>query len=308
MVYMNYKVNVDVSSIYELMASFMIYTSKKWTDNMDMGPQWVQQVENQLSSSVRTSLAPATSWPFSDFDVLYTWVIHRQTGDEIDPFLDHLQLCKDDYLFDIASPYLPSLSLADSSRIRENYVPLLKLWYLHYFKNIEEEITLLIEEDALEKRTLSTKMDPENLIEYASGGLVIEEIPELQTVVLFPTVHNRPINTYCFYTNMLLIQYPVDVPEENEDDPPMCLTRMTYALSDHARLRLLRYVADQPKSLIEMQHDLNQTMETLMHHLMILRVAGLLRIHIGDHDNEKFSIRPDGVAELQMFLESYIQL
>ncbi|AOZ91084.1 ArsR/SmtB family transcription factor [Paenibacillus crassostreae] len=305
---MNYIVKVDVSPIYELMASFMVYTSKKWTDNMDMGPEWVQQVDHSLAPNIRTSLAPASSWPFSDFDVLYTWAIHRQTGNSIDPFLDHLLLCSDDYLFDIASSYLPSLTVNDTRRIRDDYTPLLKLWYLHYFRNIEDEITPLIEEDALEKSTLISKMDPENLIEYASGGLIVEDIADLQTVILFPTVHNRPINTYCFYKGMLLIQYPVDVPEDNEDEPPMCLTRMTHALSDPNRLRLLRYVADQPKSLNDMKKDLDEPKETLMHHLMILRVAGFLRIHLGNHDNEKFSIRPDGVAELQIFLESYIHL
>lgn len=34
----------------------------------------------------------------------------------------------------------------------------------------------------------------------------------------------------------------------------------------------------------------------------------LLRIHLVDQDIEKFSIRPDGAAELQIFLESYIRL
>lgn len=305
---MNYIVKVDVSSIYELMGSFMVYTSKKWTDNMDMGPEWIQSVDFQLNSSVRTTLASASSWPFSDFDVLYAWAIHRETGDDVEPFLDHLLRSSEDSLFEIASPFIPKISLDDIRRIRHDYVPLLELWYQHYFKEVEVEIKPLIEEDALEKRMLLTKMDPEKLIEYASGGIVVEDMPDLHTVILFPTVHNRPINTYCFYTNMLLIQYPVDVPEDSEDEPPMCLTRMTHALSDQSRLRLLCYVADQPKSLTDMKLDLNQPVETLMHHLMILRVAGFLRIHLGNHDNEKFSIRPEGVAELQIFLESYIHL
>lgn len=305
---MNYNVKVDVSSIYELMASFMVYVSKKWTDNMDMGPEWVQNVECQLPKDVRSRFAPASSWPFSDYDVLYTWALFRKTGDDIEPFLHYVMECSVDDLFEISTPYIPSMSLDDVRRIRNDYVPLLNLWYIHYFKDVEDDIRPLIEEDALEKRTLLTKMDPENLIEYASGGLVVEDIPDLHTVVLFPTVHNRPINTYCFYTNMLLIQYPVDAPEEHDDEPPMCLSRMTHAISDQHRLRLLRYVADQPKSFTDMERDLNQPVETLKHHLMILRVAGFLRIHLGDHNNEKFSIRPDGVAELQIFLESYIHL
>jgi DNA-binding transcriptional ArsR family regulator len=146
------------------------------------------------------------------------------------------------------------------------------------------------------------------LIEYASGGVVIEDIPDLQTIVLLPTVHNRPINTYCFYKTLMIVQYPVDVPLDNEDEPPTVLLRMTKALSDPTRLRLLRYVAHEPKTLWEMQSDLNQSSEMLMHHLLILRVAGLLRIHLRGDGNERFSIRTDGASELQMFLETYIRL
>lgn len=69
---------------------------------------------------------------------------------------------------------------------------------------------------------LESKMDMVPLIEYASGGVVIEDIPELKTIVLLPTVHNRPINTYCFYKNLMLVQYPVDVPSENEESRRQC--------------------------------------------------------------------------------------
>ncbi|MGF7047470.1 hypothetical protein J2T13_001975 [Paenibacillus sp. DS2015] len=305
---MNYEVKIDVSPIYELMGSFMVYISKKWVDNLDMGPKWVDEVEQRLQPDVRATLATAAVWPFSDYDVLYVWAGKRLHSDSIDAFLEQLLQSTDVELFDMVSPYLPTLEPVDARRIRDDYVPVLKLWYEHYFKEIEDEITPLIEEDALEKRTLLSKMDPEKLIEYASGGLVIEDIPGLNTVVLFPTVHNRPVNTYCFYTGMLLIQYPVDVPEEIDDEPPMCLTRMTYALSNLKRLRILRYVGDQPKSLMDMKNALDLPVEKLVHHLTILRVAGLLRIHLGDQNNDKFSIRAEGAAELQIFLESYIRL
>ncbi|AJS58369.1 winged helix-turn-helix domain-containing protein [Paenibacillus sp. IHBB 10380] len=305
---MNYEVKIDVSPIYELLGSFMVYVSNKWVDNLDMGPGWVHNVEQRLNPEIRSILATASAWPFSDYDVLYVWAGQRHNGNSIEAFLEQLLKSSDIELFDRVSPYLPTLALVDARRIRDDYVPVLKLWYEHYFKEIEDEIIPLIEEDALEKRTLLSKMDPENLIEYASGGLVIEDIPGLNTVVLFPTVHNRPINTYCFYTGMLLIQYPVDVPEKIDDEPPMCLTRMTYALSNSTRLRILRYVGEQPKSLMDMKHELDQPVDTLMHHLMILRVAGLLRIHLGEHNNDRFSIRAEGAAELQIFLESYIRL
>ncbi|MED5018081.1 ArsR family transcriptional regulator [Paenibacillus chibensis] len=305
---MNYEVKVDVSPIYELLGSFMVYISKKWIRNLDLGPEWISEVSAKLSTEVSASLSEASQWPFADYDVLYAWAIHRDNGDAVLPFLDCLKETPAETLLEAALPYLPELTLEDASRIRDGYTPLLELWYEHYFKHVEPDIIPLIEEDAKEKGMLLTKMDPMALVEYASGGLVIENAPEVQTIVLFPTVHNRPINTYCFYKKMMLIQYPVDVPEEDEDEPPTCLLRMTHALSDPKRLRLLRYVAEKPHSLKEMVRDLEQPEESLKHHLMILRVAGLLRIHLGVEDKEKFSIRPDGASELQMFLESYMRL
>lgn len=151
-------------------------------------------------------------------------------------------------------------------------------------------------------------MDMVPLIEYASGGIVIEDIPGLKTIVLLPTVHNRPINTYCFFKNLMLVQYPVDVPSDNEEEPPTVLLRLTQALSDPTRLRLLRFVANEPKTLWEMQPELNLSREMLMHHLLSLRVAGLLRVHLRGEGTERYSIRPDGASELQMFLESYIRI
>ncbi|GAB6990045.1 ArsR/SmtB family transcription factor [Paenibacillus pini] len=305
---MNYEVKIDVSPIYELLGSFMVYTSKKWVRNLDIGPEWISEVAERLEPEVSQAIAQTASWPFDDYDVLYAWAIHRNNGDSVLTYLECLLHTPEEVLLEVASPYLPSLTIENTRRIRDQYTPLLELWYEHYFKNVESSIIPLIEEDALEKKMLLTKMDPQALVEYASGGLVVEDIPGLETIVLFPTVHNRPINTYCFYQKMMLIQYPVDVPEENEDEPPTVLLRMTHALSEPKRLRLLRYLADQPRSLDDMQRDLVQTEEMLMHHMMILRVAGLLRIHLEVDNQEKFSIRPDGASELQMFLESYIRL
>ncbi|BFH62216.1 MULTISPECIES: ArsR/SmtB family transcription factor [Paenibacillus] len=305
---MNYEVKVDVSPIYELLGSLMVYTSKKWVRNLDIGPEWISEVNSKFPPEVSAALAQSSAWSLDDYDILYAWAIHRGNGDSVPCFLECLRETPAEVLLSAAAPYLPDLTIEEASRIRDSYTPLLELWYEHYFKEVEPDIIPLLEEDAIEKKVLLTKMEPMSLVEYASGGLVIENAPEVQTIVLFPTVHNRPINAYCFYKKMMLIQYPVDVPEEDEDEPPTCLLRMTHALSDPKRLRLLRYVAEKPHSLREMVRDLNQSEDLLKHHLMILRVAGLLRIHLGVEEKEKYSIRSDGASELQMFLESYMRL
>ncbi|WP_339272423.1 helix-turn-helix domain-containing protein [Paenibacillus sp. FSL K6-1330] len=304
---MKYKVSIDVSMVYELLGSFMIYATRKWTDNLDIGKQLITEMDERLPQPVRVQFSRARSWPLADYDVLYALIMLRGEHLEIPNFLNWIETSAVEELHDLLQPHLPSLSRDETSRIRENYTPLMKLWHEHYFSEVEPDLYQLLEDDAEEKRMLLPKMDDENLIEYASSGVILDDVPQ-ENVVLFPGTHFRPINTYCFYENVLLLQYPIDIPEEEEDEPPVVLLRMTEALADPKRLRLLRYIADEPKAVSEMASELGQPYEELMHHLMILRAAGLLRSHLKSENNERFSLRPDGAAELQMFLETYIRL
>ncbi|WP_106767740.1 ArsR/SmtB family transcription factor [Paenibacillus faecalis] len=305
---MKYKVSLDASVVFELLSSFMVYVTRKWTDNLDIGSHFITDMDTRLPQTVRTELGKAWDWPFLDYDVLYALAILREKDTEAMSFVDWVSNCAPDSLHAKLLAYMPSLPLEHLIRIQTDYPPLLRLWYEHYFSKIEPEIKPLIHEDAREKSVLLLKMEPEGLIEYATGGVVLDDIP-VDSILLFPGVHFRPINTYCFYDNVLLIQYPVDIPEENEDDPPIVLLRMTEALADPERLKLLRYLATEPKTVNDMAASLRQPYDKLMHHLIILRAAGLLRSHVnaGDH-MERFSLRPDGASELQMFFESYLGL
>ena len=305
---MSYGVKVDYSPVYELLGSFMIYTTRKWVNNLDIGPEWIEDIECRITPEITQRFSIASGFPFADYDVLYAWAMERQPEANITQFLDELESATGESLLHRTKSYIPGASSDDMKRIRDNYIPLLKTWNHVYFEEALSQVLPLIEEDDYEKNTLLQKMDPDALIEFASGGLVLGPQLPITRVVLTPSIHFRPINTYCFYHDVLFIQYPLDLPETDENEPPVCLKRLTRALAKPERLRLLRYVANEPKSLQDMMAQLPETGEQLMHDLMRLRVAGLLRIHIVDPDTEKFSIRPDGAAELQMFLESYIRL
>ncbi|GAA0137225.1 hypothetical protein YSY43_40660 [Paenibacillus sp. YSY-4.3] len=304
---MAYNVKVDVSPIYELISSFIVFTTRKWVNNLDVGLEWPEDIGSRFTPDVQKDFAAAANFPFSDYDVLYAWAMDRSSY-SIDAFLDDLEHAANDTLYHSVKSYIPDMTSHEVERIRSSYVPLLRKWNMLYFEDVAPQYAPLLEEDAAEKSTLLHKMDPEALVEYASGGIVLELGLPIERVALVPSVHFRPINTYCFYNGVLLIQYPIDIPELDEDEPPTVLLRLTRALANPERLRLLRYVANEPKSLQEMVNNLQESKDKLMHHLMRLRVAGLLRVHLVDTDTEKFSIRPDGAAELQMFLESYIRL
>lgn len=305
---MNYELKIDVSPVYELLDSFMLYVTKKWTSNLDIGTDWIRDVDGRFTPAQLAALKQAAEWPFEDYDVLYAWAYSRGEASKVLQFLAELESSSLEDNLRRTEPFFHNFTAEECARIKNGYTPLLRIWYEHYFRHVEHTLLPLLIEDASEKKMLESKMDMVPLIEYASGGIVIEDIPELKTIVMLPTVHNRPINTYCFFKNLMLVQYPVDVPSDNEEEPPTVLLRLTQALSDPTRLRLLRFVANEPKTLWEMQSELSLSREMLMHHLLSLRVAGLLRVHLRGEGTERYSIRPDGASELQMFLESYIRI
>ncbi|MDO7904895.1 ArsR family transcriptional regulator [Paenibacillus sp. JX-17] len=306
---MGYEVRVDSTPIYELLGSFLVYATKKWVRNLDLGFEFIETADQLLDSSMKSEISQSAFWPFADYDTLYAWAINRPAHImEAEQYIDYAASAPEAELLAAASPLLPNLQLEDVMRIRRAYLPLLKHWYIRYFANIEQSMRHLSEEDAAEKQLLLTKMAPEDLVEYATSGLVVRDLEGISSVVLFPTVHNRPINTYCFYKGVLFIQYPVELSEEDAEQPPVILSRLTFAVNDLDRLRLLRFLGKEPKSLDQMIEHMNLTEDVLTSHLMVLRTAGMLRIHLDLESHDKYNIRPEGLGDLQMFLESYIGL
>jgi hypothetical protein len=158
---MAYHVKIDVSPIYEMLNSFLVYVTKKWIQHLDVGPEWIIEVEGKLSSNVRAALAPAATWPFDDFDVLFAWAAYRNTSNENIDFLDMLAGLTAEELFARVSVLLPHLTIEESTRIRDSYVPLLRLWDQHYCQNMSEDYRTWLEEDAEEKQVLLEKIGHE---------------------------------------------------------------------------------------------------------------------------------------------------
>lgn len=60
---MEYELKIDVSPVYELLDSFMLYVTRKWISNLDIGPHWISDVEDRISPHKVTALMQAAEWP-----------------------------------------------------------------------------------------------------------------------------------------------------------------------------------------------------------------------------------------------------
>ena len=106
----------------------------------------------------------------------------------------------------------------------------------------------------------------------------------------------------------MTFQYATDALPPGPDEPPPGLRRMTHALSDDTRLRLLRFLATGPQSFSAIVAWAGIPKSTVHYHLVALRAAGLVRIHDRSRGNDTFSLRPSALAALHHNLATFLQI
>ncbi len=88
--------------------------------------------------------------------------------------------------------------------------------------------------------------------------------------------------------------------------PPPALLRLTHALSDESRLRILRYLAAGERSFTEVVREIGLAKSTVHHHLVALRAAGLVRVRHDAANAVGYGLRADALDDLDARLTSFL--
>jgi len=163
-----------------------------------------------------------------------------------------------------------------------------------------------LETDARAKQSMATRLSPERLVEIASNGISIEEKRITTPVVLMPTMVARPWVVLAESPDMFIMGYPVSDRTllSDPDAPPQWLVKLHKALGDERRLKILRRLAEDDASLVELSTELDVSKSTLHHHMMLLRAAGLIKVHVGE--DKRYSLRDETLPEAATYLNHYI--
>jgi len=105
---------------------------------------------------------------------------------------------------------------------------------------------------------------------------------------------------------MKIFCYPVADENIAEDSnvPPVRLVRLYKALADERRLRILKMLMTKSYSLQELADEFGVAKTTLHHHLVTLRIAGLVRIQSDEHF---YSLRQNTLSEVSELLNTYLK-
>jgi DNA-binding transcriptional ArsR family regulator len=122
---------------------------------------------------------------------------------------------------------------------------------------------------------------------------------------MIPSFVQRPLVGYIEFGEVLIIAYPVadESVSAETDAPPLRLVRLSKALADEKRLRILRALGEGEKTLMELAEAFGVAKTTMHHHMIVLRSAGLVSVGVG---SKRYRLRRETVPDVGALLSGYL--
>jgi DNA-binding transcriptional ArsR family regulator len=304
---------VDWAPVYELLVSFSCFVCFTPSSGIDLGPTWAKAVHQQLSPDFASRLSRkslAKSFKEHDEDLLVLLARACPGDRDVASFLDWFAQLTPGAAYEALAPLLPE----DGPRLPRDFIgwrdwmlDTVGTWYTTYFRHVEPGILEGLRQAADTLRERVETCPSLQLVEEVTNGLVVEPSEDLHRVTLVPQYHHRPYIHHASMQGGLVLLYPVEALPTPDDLPPLSLLRLTRALSDESRLRILRFLAKGPCSLTEAARFAGLSQPTVHHHLTQLRAAGLVRIHFVLSSPSRYSLRPHALEQLSSQLGSYLE-
>jgi DNA-binding transcriptional ArsR family regulator len=201
--------------------------------------------------------------------------------------------------------YLGRVLEVDIEEFKAELIAVIEAWAERVWKPESLTIMPILERDADAKRDLQRELPLDQFVTTATNGVEFAPRPGVDRVIMVPSFVNRPLVTYNEIGEVLLIIYPVadESVSADADAPPLRLVRLSKALGDEKRLRILRTLADGEKSLMELADMFGVPKTSMHHHMIVLRSAGLVAVGVGQ---KRYRLRSETVPDLGALLGGYL--
>ncbi len=169
-----------------------------------------------------------------------------------------------------------------------------------FFAEEERRIRPVLESELENAQALAEKVSVQELMETLSQGLRFQSLPQVEELILAPSYWGSP---FVFFGDMragdkellLFGARPKDASLIPGEIIPDSLINALKALSDPTRLRILRYLTSEPLTPTQLARRLRLRAPTVIHHLHILRAAGLVYVIVGEGKEKAYQSRSEGV-------------
>ena len=190
-------------------------------------------------------------------------------------------------------------------------VDAMRFWYEHVFKQEEDRFTSIGRHEAarLEKRAAESSID--EVFASVIRGIEYNPPAAIANIVLAPSLIIMPSVFHFTAGDTLTYCYPLENPDHLAADTETTLRaemiRLFDALADDTRIRILHHLTKRQMYLTELAEHLKLTKATTRHHMIRLRAAGLVTLHMQDHLSY-YSLRTETLDEPTQLLRRYLDI
>lgn len=180
-----------------------------------------------------------------------------------------------------------------------------------FFAEEERRIASTLRHGLDEARQLSDTLDVDALVTRLSRGVHFDSLDTTRRLILAPSYWSTPL---VFIVRLsedeALIAFgarPDHVSLISGEDTSDAIVAPLKALADPTRLRILRDLAAQPLTPAELSRRLRLRPPTVVHHLRILRLAGLVEITVSAGSERMYAARLAAIEAVPQALIRFIK-
>ncbi|WP_068783158.1 ArsR/SmtB family transcription factor [Paenibacillus phocaensis] len=305
---MDYQLEVDFAPVYECVASLTAFFAKQNHGAMDAGKWWVKEVQELFAPATLQNMR-ASLKQLDDFSLSpYIW--NCPGSRDVADFVEWFAGLSTGELYEISAACSQSVP-ANLTELRDAACEVLQEWNLRYFSRIDPWILEGLQQEACALRARLAERSSMEIYEMATNGMRLYPGDTLNRVVLIPQYHARPLVTSSIFETMIFTHYSCDLFPPTPGYPAPGLLRLTRALSDETRLRILRLLAGKQMTFTEIARDIAISKSTIHYHLIALRAAGLVIVHYRGKGSEfksvEYSLRREALNGLNSQMDSYFE-
>ena len=200
----------------------------------------------------------------------------------------------------------------DPAAFGERLLKALQDYYQVFFAEEEDRILPVLTEGLLVAQKQAAIQPFSELLEDLSHGVKLENIDTYQKITLTPSYWTTPL---VFFNNPqpdeLLIVYGCREDHQNlvpGEYVPETLVMGLKALADPTRLRILYYLNQGATTPSSLARRLRLRAPTIIHHLNIMRLAGLVKVTLTTNGERRYNLRQEAIDDTYRQLNMVINL
>ncbi|KHF38935.1 ArsR/SmtB family transcription factor [Halalkalibacter okhensis] len=201
--------------------------------------------------------------------------------------------------------YIEFIGTSNVDKLKDHLIEVMTGWYEMVITPNIEQTCQILQTDYESKNKMKVKMSPEELVHWTTGGVNYPPEPSVHKVLCIPQYVYRPWNIEADIEDTKVFYYPVANESLSPNDkymPNHSLVQKHKALGDEIRLRIVKLLSEDDRTLQEVTDQLNMGKTTIHHHLKILRGAKIVEMK-----GTKYSLNANVLGILFKELDQYIK-